>query len=244
MNEQLYITLKEKMEEYKERKIKELDKSMKEVFESNSFPKQYSALALCYHNTMEQGELGLLMLKDFLTNDFFIKNEGRNGVNYIVYEDENYQVLFSKSLCRTIEIVNKNNKSIGYNSKPPSENLLEYKAELEKWLTKKDFKTFKKLVQRKQVNWRKNIIAKCVLWYTVYKKTSQKDLDKVTRQINSIYAQIDRYEKDKKEYDKIQEEARTFVDSLTDLKAFKDDKWYIKCVNIYKKDTREPYTYE
>ncbi|WP_297419117.1 hypothetical protein [Clostridium sp.] len=206
--------------------IKEYDAKINQIIDEVNFVKVYYLLAETFHNTMEQGELGIKLLKENLTNDFFKEATVDNGVNYITFSNNEFDIMFSKSLSMCIRIKYKNTGNSGYIS-----DFNDYKSKLanliENYLAKKSIKNFKIMANYYGRYYNKNILAQIIKFINAYKKCNTKLLLEIKEQ--QEWHKIKQIEEKKKinEFEQRQLYAKNFINNLTDLEKFKAEGWYI-----------------
>lgn len=237
MNENgiIYQSLLEK----KQKMIEDYDEKLKKVKKlsnENDFVKAYYLLAETFHNTMEQGEIAIKFLKKNLTNDFFNTAAVKNGVNYIIFSNEDFEVKFSKSISKEIIVNFKNAGILRHYYSSVSKSMIKFADLLEAYLNKKSFKNFKALVQYNCEKREKNLINKIIGSINTYKTCNKELLDKIRGIQERDKLDKIKVETENKKFKEKQIFAKTFLNNLTDLKMFKNEGWYINIQGIMTED--------
>lgn len=216
----------------KEKVINEYDEKINKILNENNPVKIYYLLAETFHNTMEQGEIGIEFLKKNLTNTFFKEANIENGVNYIIFSNKDFDVMFSKSLSREIKIKFKNSSRHYHYYNLVNESAFKLADLIEKYLNKKSFKNFKALVDYNCQKRKKNLINKILGYISTYKKCNKELLDKIRQKQEEDRINKIKIEKENKEFEEKQKYAKEFINSLTDLEQFKKAGWFISMKGI------------
>lgn len=237
----------ENIENKKQEKIKEYDNMISQISNEDNKVNIYYLLAKTFHNTVFQGELGIKYLQSILTNDFFKTANVKNSVNYIVFSNEDFDVMFSKTLSKEIKIIYKNAYSSPtyYISVNPITVKLADLIEI--YLNDKTFKNFKKLVGCNCCRVKKNLINKIIGYVDTYKRCNKKLLDEIRRRQEEERIRKLKYEKQLEEFNEQQDYAKNFILGLTDLKIFVNEDWYIVTFGIADKNGHtghNTFTYE
>lgn len=232
----------EAIEYEKQSTINKYNERIKSIQQEENIAEIYYLLAETFHNTMKQGEIGIKLLKKFLTNNFFKKATVKNGANYIIFSNDDFDIMFSKSLSRQIKIKFKNAGILRrhYNRVNPSLSKLADLTEV--FLNKKSFKNFKVLVDHNCVNYKNNIIAKVMKYINTYKKCNKKLLEKIRNMQKEDIKQREAINEENKKFKERQKYANEFVNSLTDLKQFQDSGWYINYNGIEDENGKISYS--
>lgn len=216
------------IEKRKNEVIDDYNNKINSILQTDNLAEIYYLLAKAYGNTMVQGDLGIMLLKDNLHSDFFKNVNIKNAVNYIYFSNEEFAVLFSKSLVKEIRIIFKDSVRFKkyYRSVGTRESKLADLIEI--FLNNKSVKNL--------INLTKHYNYKATLTNIIktYKKCNKDMLDKIRYRQELDKIKIDETNKNNKLFKERQEYARQFAKSLieTDLKVFKDSGWKIKCENI------------
>lgn len=216
------------IEKKKDVVIEDYNNKINSISRTNNLAEIYYLLSETYGNTMAQGDLGIMLLKDNLYNDFFKNVNIKNAVNYIYFSNEEFAVLFSKSLVKEIRIIFKDSVRFKkyYRSVGTRESKLADLIEI--FLNNKSVKNL--------INLTKHYNYKATLTNIIktYKKCNKDMLDKIRYRQELDKIEIDEINKNNKLFKERQEYARQFAKSLieTDLKIFKNSGWKIKCENI------------
>ena len=212
--------------------IDDYNNKINSISQTNNLAEIYYLLAKAYGNTMAQGDLGIMLLKDNLNSDFFKNANIENAVNYIYFSNEEFDILFSKSLVKEIRIIFKDSVRFKkyYRSAGTRESNLADLIEI--FLNNKSVKNL--------INLTKHYNYKATLTNIIktYKKCNKDMLDKIKYRQELDNIEIDETNKNNKLFGERQEYARQFAKSLieTDLKVFKNSGWKIKCENISNMD--------
>ena len=215
------------IENQKQKKIQEYDDKIKRILKEDNKANIYYLLAQTFHNTMTQGDIGIKYLQNILTNNFFKNANIKNGVNYIIFFDKEFEIMFSKSLSREIAIKYKNTSSRPYYSTSVSSSAIKLADLIEKYLDNKTFSNFKNLVNHNCYRRKKNLINKIIGYINTYKKCNEKLLCKIREKQEEDRVRKEKYEEDLKEFNDKQQYANNVITNLTDLKMFIDSGWYI-----------------
>lgn len=216
------------IEKRKNEVIDDYNNKINSILQTNNLAEIYYLLTETYRNTMAQGDLGIMLLKDNLHSDFFKNVNIENAVNYIYFSNEEFDILFSKSLVKEIRIIFKDSVRFKkyYRSVGTRESKLADLIEIFR-----NNKSAKNLINLTKHYNHKVTLANIIKTYKrcnmsmMYEIRYRQILDKI---------EIDKINKNNKLFKERQEYARQFAKSLieTDLKVFKDSGWKIKCENI------------
>jgi hypothetical protein len=220
------------LETKKQESINEYDSMIVEISNENNIAKLCHSLSEVFHNTMEQGELELNLLKKYLTNNFFKTAETKNGVNYIQFFNDEFEVWFSKSLTKEIKI-KFNNPCVPRTYYPSVHKSLIKMADLiEVFLNKKSIRNFKALIDCNCINYRNNIFAQIMKPINTYRKCNKELLEKIRDSQQKDKIKRLQIEEETKTFKGKQLYAKAFIDSLTDLEQFKVEGWNIRYIGI------------
>lgn len=212
--------------------IDDYNNKINSISQTNNLAEIYYLLAETYRNTMAQGDLGIMLLRNNLHSDFFKNVNIENAVNYIYFSNEEFDILFSKSLVKEIRIIFKD--SVRFKKYYSSVGINESKLAdlIEIFLNNKSVKNL--------INLTKHYNHKATLTNIIktYKKCNMSVMYKIRDRQILDKIEIDETNKNNKLFKERQEYARQFAKSLieTDLKVFKDSGWKIKCENISNMD--------
>lgn len=220
------------IEDKKQEKIKEYDERISDVMKETNIARIYYLLAETFHNGIGQGELGIEFLKETLTNPFFKEATAKDGVNYIIFYNEEFEILFSRSLVREIRIKYKKAIRPSYHYTQVNPTMLKLAELIETYLNKKSFKNFKALADYNGVGYRKNLIGTIMKYISTHKKCTKELLDEIREKQEKDRLTKIKIEEEKKMIDEQQEYAKEFIESLTDLQIFKNDGWFFKIYGI------------
>ncbi|MDF2879684.1 MAG: hypothetical protein K0R54_241 [Clostridiaceae bacterium] len=220
------------IEDKKQNMISEYNKMIDKVMEEQNLPELYYLLAQIFHNTKEQGELGITLLKSQLKNDFFKKLNSHNDANFITFSNDDFMISFSKSLSKEIQVKFKKGTISGDYYPSINKSILELKELLEIYLNEKTFKNFKNLADFNCKNYHNNIIATVSKYYTTYKTCNEKLLEEINKRQELDNKNKVNFEKRKKEYEDMQTYAKDIIASLTDLEEFKKKGWHVRYIGI------------
>jgi hypothetical protein len=225
------------IENKKQKMITEYDNKINDIKNETNPAKLYYLLAKTFHNTIEQGELGIQFLKTYLTNDFFKNAEVKNGVNYITFSNNDYDIMFSKSLSQEIIIKYKTPVSVPYYC-GIDKSKIKLADLIESYVNHKSFENFRELVNYNYYNkgYKNNFIVAIYKCINTYKQCNKKLLNKLKEEIEQDELNKKEKEQKKQEYLDDQKQAKEFINSLTDLQVFKDNGWYIKLSGIKNED--------
>jgi hypothetical protein len=220
------------LENKKQEIINEYDYKMKQILNENNIAKLYYLLAESFHNTIEQGEIGIKLLKECLTNEFFKTAKTINGANYICFSNDDFDILFSKSLSKEIKIRFKNSQvpSMYYPSIKPS--IIELADKIEAFLNKKSLKNFKALIDCNCVNYPNNIFANIIKIINTYRKCNKELLEKIRQMQKDDELRKLKFEEENKVFKERQAFAKNFINNLTDLNKFRQDGWHFSYSGI------------
>lgn len=220
------------IEDKKQEKIKEYDERISDVMKETNIAKIYYLLAETFHNGCGQGEIGIEFLKKTLTNPFFKEANARDGVNYIIFYNEEFEIMFSRSLSKEIRIKYKKAIRPSYYCSQINPTMIKLGELIEAYLNKKSFKNFKALADYNGAGYNKNVIGTIMKYINTHRKCNKDALDQIReRQENYRLSKI-KQEEEKKIIDEQQEYAKKFIDSLTDLQIFKDEDWFFRIYGI------------
>lgn len=220
------------IENKKQEMVREYDDKIQQVKSEDESPNICHLLSEIYHNDTKQGEIEIDYLKNILTNDFFKNAKTMNKPNYIVFYNNEFEVMFSKSLSREIKIKFKN---VGYkpyycsNISPTSIKLADL---IEVYLNHKTFKNFKILSEYNCRRRKKNFINKILGYIGTYKRCNKDLLDKIREKQNKAKIRKNEYDKELKLFNNKQKHAKNFIKELTNLKVFQDNGWYTTLCGI------------
>lgn len=222
------------IENKKQEKIKEYDEKINDIMKETNIAKIYYLLAETFHNGIGQGELGIEFLKKTLTNPFFKEATAKDGVNYIIFYNEDFEIMFSRSLSREIRIKYKKSTRHSYYNLYTNPTVIELAELMEIYFNKKSFKNFKALAdyRGKGKGYSKNLIGTIAKYINTYKKCTKKLLNEIREeQENDRLIKI-KIEKENKEIEEQQLYAKEFFESLTDLQIFKIEGWRLTMYGI------------
>lgn len=229
------------IENKKKEVIKEYDNKIQQVAEETKIPNLYYALAQTFHNTREQGEIGIAFLKEQLTDDFFKTATESNGINNIIFENDEFKISFPKSLEKRVSITYKKAgmpRSFYSNIKDETRKLA---ILIDEYLSHKTFKNFKELADYNCRRYKKNPIAVLLKYYRTYRDCDKKLLDKIKGLQEIDLKKRIECEKENEEFYKGQEYAKAFINSLSDLKLFQECGYRIELYGIRKENGNISY---
>jgi len=220
------------IENKKQKTIKEYDDRIIQIKNENNITNIYYSIADTFGNSYEQRELGIKVLQSYLTNPFFLESEITKGCNYIVFSNNDFDVMFSTHLNREIRIEYKNVGSYPNYCSITNMNIDKLADLIEIYLNHKSIKNFKALVNHNCRGYANNIIGTILKYINTYKKCNKTMLQNIRDK--QEYSRIKKIEVDKKnkEYEDRQLYAKEFIESLTDLEVFKTNEWHIKMIGI------------
>lgn len=220
------------IEKQKNEVVKKYDSRIGEISNEDNLARIYYLISETFHNTVEQGEIQIEFLKQVLTNDFFKTAVIDNGVNYIYFSNEDFDVLFSKCLIKEIKIIFKKPGGYHYNYLKVNENKINLANLIEQFLNNKSFKTFKALVDFNCRNRSKDLASVLPNYIRTYRKCNQQLLNNIREEeARCELKEIEIQKKNEKYYER-QIYAKEFIESLTDLRVFKDEGWRISIDGI------------
>jgi|LSQX01.2.fsa_nt_gb hypothetical protein len=188
----------------------------------------YSILIETFHGTMELGEVGIRFLKENLTNDFFKEAEVKDEPDHIIFSNEEFDILFSKTLDKTIEIRGKKIKRPFALYKPLSERIIKLGDAIEAFLKERTLQNFKRMADCNDMGYGKNPIGQLFKYVDTYKKCNEELLKKIRKRQKEDEERKKRAEEERKIYEEEIRKAEEFAESLTDLNMFKEAGWIIK----------------
>lgn len=216
------------IEERKQNKIKEYNDIIEAVQKEDNIAILYFALTKVFKNNMEQGEIGIKFLKNNLTNDFFKTAEIKNKVNNIVFSNDEYDIMFSKSFDKTITIEYKKELKKPYYSNNFNSSEEELLNLLELYINDKSFENLKNLAYFRRNNRKRNIIEIIKLYIYAYKKYTSKYYSELKARKITEEKFKQKYDQEMKTYNNKKEIIDNFINSLTDLKIFEKEGFRIK----------------
>ena len=216
------------IERKKAQVVEEYDKKIERLERETNIANIYYLLAETFHNSMEQGEIGIKLLKSNLTNEFFKKAEAKNSANYIIFSDDEYEIRFSKSLVKIIEIKTKKIKRPYGLYKPLSSEIVKLGDAIEAFLKEKTFKNFKVMADCNDRGYGKGIIYTIAKYVNAYKNCNEDLLKKIREKQKEDEERKKKAEEERKAYEDEIQKAKEFIESLTDLEVFKQSGWTIK----------------
>ena len=213
---------------------KEYDDIINGISAETNPVKIYSLLAQT--DTIHEDNIGVDVLKEILTNAFFKEATIDNGVNYITFSNDKFDIMFSKFLSREIKIKYKNPYQQARYYRMLNSSRIKLADLIEIYLNKKSFSNFKALVDYNCIGYR-NETTKITKYIRTYKRCNKELLNSIrNKQKQDIIHQAEADEENKK-YEEAQLHAKTFIESLTDLTMFKDAGWYISTNGIGDKNS-------
>lgn len=223
-----------KIEEKKQEVINKYNCQIKEIEGMSSYVDIYTMLAKVYGNTLEQGEIAIKFLREYLDERFFKEFEAKRSANYVSFYNSKYKVHFSKSLCREIVIERIETLRKPYKEPSITEDSLIYRDLLATYVNKPNFKNKKALIALICKSDKKFISKRKIITYLnrSYKKLKE-ELDSVNSKILCVENREIKYYEKLEEFNRINAESLEFVNRLTFLRDFKKKNYYISLVNIY-----------
>jgi hypothetical protein len=216
------------IENKRQNKVKEYDIIIESVKKERNIATLYFALTKAFQNSMEQGEIGIKFLKDNLTNKFFKTAEIKNGVNNIVFSNDKYSVMFSKSFDKTITIDCKEEIKKPYYSNNFSSKQEELLNMLSEYIENKSLKNLKKLMYFRREEKKRNILEIFKLYmYARRKYTKELYAELKARKVTEEKFK-QKYDKEMEVYNNKKQVIDNFIDGLTDLKMFEKEGFRIK----------------
>lgn len=215
------------IEAEKEIKINEYDELIKSIENETNIGKLYYTLSKAYKNTMPQGEIQIEFLKEHFENDFFKNANIKNNVNYIYFEDSEFRIRLSKSFDRSIEVLYKKEISQPYLYKYMTDNNLKIYELLKDYMNKKSFKKLEAIMAIRHTK-PNNFINKLYSYKNAYKRYNNELLKEFENQITGDKKKAEEYEIKLDEYNNTKKYIENFIESLTDLKSFREIGFRIK----------------
>lgn len=222
-----------KIEEKKQEVMDKYDSQIKEIEGMNNYVDVYTMLAKVYGNTLEQGEIAIKFLREYLDERFFKELEAKRGANYISFYNSEYKVHFSTSLCREIVIERIETLRKPYKEPSITEDSLIYRDLLATYINKPSFKNKKALVDVICQSDKRVISKRKITYLNRSYKWIKEELDSVNTKILVAEKREKDYYERLEEFNRINAKSLEFVDSLTFLRDFKEKNYYISLVNIY-----------
>lgn len=188
------------------------------VEQSKSYIDIFVLLQKFYGNTLEQAELQIQLLKENLSSEFFIKNIPKRHPNYIIYENEDFEISFPTFSSR--EIIAKYKK--GWYYFPLAKKDFQYQDFYEALIAYKNKPSFTNLKKVINVNY-KNSRSKKIwfLKYLKFKKALRNGLiENIQQRFNDYNKQKTEDQIKKEEFENNQKMAREFFNSIPELKDF------------------------
>jgi len=220
------------IEDKRKQMMTEYDSNINKELNDDNIANSYYLLAETFQNTMEQGELGIKFLKSTLTNDFFKSAIVENGMNYIIFSNKDFQIMFSKCLSKEIKIQLKN--GISFEHHYPTVN--DYNAKLadliQAYLNTKSLKDLNILATFAKKEYNKDFISLIIKYINIKKTCNKELLDKIRRAQELDRIKELKVNKTNNKFLEQQIYAKKFIESLTDLEQFKDSGWYITTIGI------------
>lgn len=221
----------EKINNIREEENERCDNFIKSIEESTNYIDTFILIQRFYGNTVEQAELQLQLLKENFTSEFFIKSTSKRHPNYIVFENEDYNISFSISRVDEIIVVYKN----GYMYHPMArgkfkwqnfyDTVMEYK-------NKPSFTNIKKLIEVGYNNSSKLWLFKFI--ETIKLVNNDLVIKNLQKQFDDYNEQKIKDQIEKEKFEKHQQIAIDFFDSLPELKDFTDKGFNIRYKKILK----------
>jgi Zn-dependent M32 family carboxypeptidase len=177
---------------------------------------------------MELGEVGIRFLKENLTNDFFKEAEVKDEPDHIIFSNEEFDILFSKTLDKTIEIRAKKIKWPFALYKPLSERIIKLGDAIEAFLKERTLQNFKRMADCNDMGYGKSPVGQLFKYVDTYKKCNKELLKKIREKQKEDEERKKKAEEERKVYEKEVEQAKKFIESLTDLNIFREAGWTIK----------------
>jgi len=223
-----------KIEEKKQEVMDKYDSQIKEIEGMSNYVDIYTMLAKVYGNTLQQGEIAIKFLREYLDERFFKEFEAKRGANYVSFYNSEYKVHFSTSLSREIVIERIETLRKPYKEPSITENSLIYRDLLATYVNKPSFKNKKALIDVICQSDKRIISKRKIMTYLnrSYKKLKE-ELDSVNSRILCVENREIKYYENLEKFKTINAESLEFVKSLTFLRDFKEKNYYIFLVNIY-----------
>lgn len=218
----------EAIERKKVQTVAMYDEKIEKIRSEDNIANVYYLLAETFHNTMEQGEIAIKLLKENLTNDFFKEAEAKNCANYIVFSNDEFDILFSKTLVRVIEIKSKKIKRPYGLYRPLSNDIIKLADAIEVFLKERTFQNFKKVVECNYKEYDDSPVGLLFKYVDTYKKCDEKLLKNIREKQKKDEERKKQAEEERKAYEDEVQKAKEFIESLTDLEVFKQSGWTIK----------------
>jgi hypothetical protein len=216
----------------KEETARKYDKLAQKGEEAYSFPELYGLLAEVGGSFVGYDELRIQLLKNNLKSDFFKTSVARADNGYIVFSNDDFEVMFSKSLIKTIKVKYKKAGFPLLYRNMLHNNILEVVELLEKYLKDKSFRNLKALANCGKEK-TKNPISILIRYLDTYKYATWENLDFIKQKIKNEELRKKSIEENNKEYEEGQKYAKAFLDSIySDLEQFEVTGWQIDTSGI------------
>ena len=213
----------------REQSVLEYNNRLEEVAYTENIPSLYSLIVYIYDDKEELDNAIIKLMGITLTNDFFRESFIHREENSIVFSNEEYKVHFytNKSKIIELEYVATSNPWEVETDSPLLSNVdQEYneklKQLLEKYLNSKKFENFKELNELYTKESNDNIISK---YFKTYKNCNQEMLNNVNKILKRNEERKNLKKLSLKIYDMKKDEAIKFLNTLTDMKIYKEAEW-------------------
>lgn len=213
----------------KEASIRKHDRYLKKAEESSSFAHLYGLLAETLGSTIEFDTLKIQILKNNLQHEFFHTAVVRADNGFIVFSNDDFEVMFSKTLNKTIKVKYKKAGFYLQFASVLKDATFDIEKLLDRYLQKRSIKNLKKLAQYNKGRYDKNLVATFMCYIDTWKSATQENLDFIRQRIRNEELRKKKIEENNKEYEEGQIFAKAFFDSIwPDLEQFEAIGWQIE----------------
>lgn len=219
----------------KEEFNKNMDNIQSAIDSSNSISELYFLVANMYSHRLGDKELGVSVLQEGLTGEFFTKEtKGKHILNGVIFENEDYSVLFSNNQSRYIKIEDKNpiRKHLTHDMRTKENLIVANRRDkaiiphIGVYLQNPNILNRKKLISklRKLTTYTNGNLTD----YTIVKDIDwHEELESIKKNIKATEDRIAEIELRPKEFKTRQLEYVSFINSLSDLTQFSKNGWHI-----------------